>query len=130
MQSFYRRFVRDFMRYRDVIQCAGHELVKLVRADALKEDPSQGGHYYALHIRRGDFQYKDVKLSAEEILHNLKFPNGSSIIPAGSLVYLSTDDPEGICENCLVNRQPCDSYAKGTKPPGCPEDVSILLIFD
>ena len=81
MQSFYRRFVRDYMRYRDEIQCAGAELVAAVRADSLKTDPSQGalpysfptpsptfiptltlsyppcGKYYALHIRRGDFQY-------------------------------------------------------------------------
>ena len=42
MQSFYRRFVRDYMRYRDEIQCAGAELVAAVRADSLKTDPSQG----------------------------------------------------------------------------------------
>ena len=49
-------FVRDFMRYRDSIQCQGAELVRLVRADSRKE--GFGGDYYALHIRRGDFQYK------------------------------------------------------------------------
>jgi GDP-fucose protein O-fucosyltransferase len=132
MQSFYRRFVRDFMRYRDVIQCAGHELVQAVRGDSIKEDPRGGGKYYALHVRRGDFQYKDVKLSAEEIVRNLRFPNGTPIIPPGSLVYLSTDDPDGVCEHCLVNRQPCESYMKGSKPPGCPEDVSyncLVLVF-
>jgi len=26
MQSFYRRFIRDWMRYKDEIQCAGHRL--------------------------------------------------------------------------------------------------------
>ena len=58
MQSFYKRFIRDLVRYRDVIQCAGHELVAAVREDALKTDPAGKGAYYALHVRRGDFQFK------------------------------------------------------------------------
>lgn len=59
MQSFYRRFVRDFMRYKDNIQCSGAELVGAVRADARRSIPGNTqGDYYALHIRRGDFQYK------------------------------------------------------------------------
>ena len=45
MQSFYRRFVRDYMRYRDEIQCAGAELVAAVRADSMKTDPSQGSPF-------------------------------------------------------------------------------------
>lgn len=58
MASFYKRFVRDFMRYKDPIQCAGHEIVKAVRQDSLALNPDNKGEYYALHIRRGDFQYK------------------------------------------------------------------------
>jgi hypothetical protein len=55
----FNRFVRDYMRYRDNIQCAGAELVNLVRNDARKLFPkNKKGTYYALHIRRGDFQYK------------------------------------------------------------------------
>ena len=44
----------------DKIQCAGADLVAAVRADAIKNDPVNNpkGDYYALHIRRGDFQYK------------------------------------------------------------------------
>ena len=41
-----------------VIRIIGHELVAAVRADALATDPNKGGSYYALHVRRGDFQYK------------------------------------------------------------------------
>jgi hypothetical protein len=59
-------------------------------------------------------------------MQNLQFPNGTPIIPPGHIVYLSTDDPKGICENCYVNRQPCTNYKKGEEPPGCPPDVSIL----
>ncbi len=60
MQRFYRRFVRDFIRYKDEIQCAGDKLIKLIRHDALQVDPEGKGVYYALHIRRGDFQYKVI----------------------------------------------------------------------
>ena len=61
MASFYKRFVRDFMRYKDSIQCAGHELIQAVRQDALAFSPEGKGDYFALHIRRGDFQYKVCK---------------------------------------------------------------------
>ena len=46
------------MRYKDEIQCAGHNLVAAVRAEALAVAPQYKGEYYALHIRRGDFQFK------------------------------------------------------------------------
>lgn len=68
---------------------------------------------------------QEVKISAAEIVENLHYPNGTAMIPPGSLVYISTDDPDGLCKNCLVNRQPCNTY-KTPKPPGCPEDVSCF----
>jgi hypothetical protein len=49
------------------------------------------GTFYALHIRRGDFQFKEVKISAGQIVENLR---GHSIIPRGALVYLATDGLE------------------------------------
>lgn len=58
------RFVRDYMRYKDEIQCHGHTLVQAVRQEALAVAPQFGGEYYALHIRRGDFQFKVRWLSA------------------------------------------------------------------
>jgi hypothetical protein len=68
-----------------------------------------------------------VKISAQEIVDNLHFPNGTAMIPPGAMVYISTDDPDGLCKNCLVNRLPCNTY-KTPKPPGCPEDVSFVLV--
>jgi len=123
MQSYYRRFVRDYMRYKDSIQCAGHDLLKWVRAEALSAAPQDGGDYYALHIRRGDFQFKDVKISAQEIVENMKYANGTSMIPRGSVVYVSTDDPDGLCRGCMVQRKACNTY-NTPKPVGCPEDTS------
>ena len=36
-----------------------------------------------------------MKISAADILKNLVNPDGTPIMPPGSLVYLSTDDPKG-----------------------------------
>ena len=58
MQSFYRRFIRDYMRYKDDIQCVGAALVAAVRADAKALDPTHNGDFYALHIRRGDMAHR------------------------------------------------------------------------
>ena len=58
MQSFYKRFIRDYVRYKDSIQCVGHQLVRAVREDAARISPESNGTYYALHIRRGDLQFK------------------------------------------------------------------------
>jgi hypothetical protein len=134
------------MRYKDEIQCAGAELVALVREDVWRSAPDFNGVYYALHIRRGDlqfkvsvysfcfvvkqlkllFKYQEVKIGAAEMLRNLQFPNGTAIIPRGALVYLSTDDPDGLCTGCLVMRKPCEEY-KTPKPVGCPEDVCQFI---
>ena len=67
------------------------------RKDARKYASQQNGDFYALHIRRGDLQFKEVKIGARQMVKNLRFLNGTSIIPAGALVYLSTDDPDGLC---------------------------------
>ena len=130
MQSYYKRFIRDYMRYKDEIQCAGAELVAAVHADALREHQANNhslpGEYYALHIRRGDMAHKIVKLPADQIVRNLRYPDGSPIIPPGAFVYISTDDPKGICEGCTVQRKSCDLYPS-PKPEGCPEDVSVCV---
>jgi len=148
-QSFYKRFIRDYLRYQDAIQCAGDELVRLVREDvkqiakARQETFVRRGEgfdsnndstassrrgpgaatgelpYYALHVRRGDFQFKDVKISASEIVENI-----GDLIPRGSVVYISTDDPKGICEGCVYKRKPCPTGAAASATPGCIEDPS------
>lgn len=42
--------------------------------------------YYAIHIRRNDFQYKYLFISPEEILKNIE-----NIIPENSKLYIATD---------------------------------------
>ena len=119
-RSFYRRFIRDNMRYKDEIQCAGAGLVDAIRETS--REMGNGGDYYALHIRRGDFQFKEVKISAAEIVENLR---GHAIIPEGALLYLATDDPDGVCKGCSYNRKPCpDSADERAATPGCQADPS------
>ena len=57
---------------------------------------------------------------------NVTDASGSLLIPPGSVVYISTDDPDGVCRGCLYERKPCESY-KSPKPVGCPEDVRIYV---
>lgn len=123
MEAFSKRLIRDYLRYKDIIQCQGHEIITNLRKISKRLYPENNGNYYALHIRRGDFQFKDVKISAKEILENLVYPNGEPIFKPNSVLYISTDDPDGVCKNCLYNRLPCDSY-KSPKPVGCPEDTT------
>lgn len=43
--------------------------------------------YHSLHIRRNDFQYKDLNISSEEIVENIQ-----QQIPKGSKLYIATDN--------------------------------------
>lgn len=47
------------------------------------------GDYYAIHIRRNDFQYKDLLLTIDQIYNNIK-----NIIPEGAKLYISTDETD------------------------------------
>jgi hypothetical protein len=52
--------------------------------------------YYSIHIRRNDFQYKDLFISCEQILDNIK-----DIIPFGSKLYIATDQNDKSFFNLL-----------------------------
>ena len=60
MASFYKRFIRDFVRYRSGIQCAAHDLIQTIKQEAAQQ--SGTSVYYALHIRRGDLQFKVISI--------------------------------------------------------------------
>lgn len=126
MSSFYKRFIRDFVHYRDDVQCYAHEIIRSLRRLSRARNPSQNGKFYAMHIRRGDLQFKDVKISAKQIVENLRYPNGTSIIPRGSLVYLATDDPDGLCKGCSDDSgKDCRAFKKDEPLPlGCMQDTT------
>jgi hypothetical protein len=91
LNNYFRRFVRDFLHYHDKIYCAAGKIVKAVQYEGLqrgfKLDENGGGGFSAMHIRRGDFQYKNVKLEAEEWYNNTK-----EIWQPKEIIYIATDE--------------------------------------
>lgn len=80
MDRYYKRFIRDYVHYVDVIFCKAGQIISRLLAEG-------NGSYSSFHIRRGEFQYNNVKISAEELLQNV-----GHLIPAGQLVFIATDE--------------------------------------
>lgn len=87
----YKRFVRDFLHYNDQIYCAAGKIVKALQAEAKERgfttDDEGGGGYSAIHVRRGELQYKKVKIPAEEWYNNTK-----EIWKPNEIIYIATDE--------------------------------------
>lgn len=81
IDNFYKRFVRDFLHYKDNIYCAAGKIVHALKKEAA------GKNWSTLHVRRGDLQYKQVKIPAEEWLANLK-----ETWKADEIIYIATDE--------------------------------------
>jgi hypothetical protein len=80
--------VRDHLRYLDEIQCAAARVIEAVRQIARTVSKSTDGSYDSFHIRRGDFQYKAMHMSADEIYVN----NTSRLLKDGRTVFVATDE--------------------------------------
>ena len=91
LDNFYKRFVRDFMHYKDEIFCAAAKVIAALQDEGAELgfpiDEYGAGGYSAYHIRRGDLQYKKVKISAEEWVKNT-----DSIWENNELLYIATDE--------------------------------------
>lgn len=74
-----KRFIRDQLRYRDEIQCAAARIVAELR--------DRYGVFDAFHVRRGEFQYKRTRVSAQEMYDIAK-----DQIPENATVYIATDE--------------------------------------
>jgi len=83
-----KRFVRDHLRYLDVIHCAAGRIVQSLRTIA-KAHGSEDGEFDTFHIRRGDFQFKETRLSAEDIYANIQ----SKLTP-NSTIFIATDEKD------------------------------------
>jgi hypothetical protein len=81
-----KRFVRDHLRYVDDIQCAAARVVNAVREKA-REHGDPDGKFDSFHIRRGDFQYKETRIEAQEIYENVK-----DVLVENSTVFIATDE--------------------------------------
>ncbi len=79
IDNHYKRFVRDFLHYKDNIYCAAGKIV-----DAINRE---GREWSTLHVRRGDLQYKEVKITGNEWYENLK-----EIWNEGELLFIATDE--------------------------------------
>lgn len=86
--NYYKRFVRDFLHYKDEIYCAAGKIVHALEnlPDGNKKVAGEPS-FSSLHIRRGDFQYKKVKLTAGEWVENTKH-----IFRPGEVLYIATDE--------------------------------------
>eukprot|EP00956_Cyclotella_meneghiniana_P004352 scaffold5312_cov71-Cyclotella_meneghiniana.AAC.6 len=87
-----KRFVRDHLRYSDEIQCSAARVIAAIRERARKKDPegNPAGEYDSMHIRRGDFQYKETQISAEQIINNVQKELSSDEGGKG-VVFVATD---------------------------------------
>mmetsp|Transcript_775 Transcript_775/g.1319 ORF Transcript_775/g.1319 Transcript_775/m.1319 type:complete len:544 (+) Transcript_775:274-1905(+) len=87
-QLWIHRFVRDHLRYLDELQCAAARVVTELRSIAMREvENNPDGHFDAYHIRRGDFQFKETRLEANEL-----YSRSKEYVPEGSVLYIATDE--------------------------------------
>jgi len=91
IDNYFKRFVRDYLHYNDEIYCAAGKIIKALQAEGRQRgfsiDEEGGGGFSAMHIRRGDFQYKSVKLPAEEWYENTK-----EVWETNEILYIATDE--------------------------------------
>jgi hypothetical protein len=86
---FYKRFVRDNIRYTDQLMCTAAKIVEAIHDRARSRDPvnNPSGEFDALHVRRGDFQYKLTRVNADVIYEKSK-----NNLKANATLYIATDE--------------------------------------
>jgi len=86
---FYKRFIRDYVRYSDKLICAAARVVQAVRDRARSRDPvkNPNGEFDSFHIRRGDFQYKKTRVDAD-VIYEISHRD----LTEGATVYIATDE--------------------------------------
>jgi hypothetical protein len=89
--NYYKRFIRDFIHYKDDLFCAAGKIINLIQEEGkqlgFKVDNEGAGGFSALHIRRGDLQYKEVIISAEEW-----YENTAKLWEPNEILYIATDE--------------------------------------
>lgn len=91
IDNFYKRFIRDYFHYHDEIFCAAGKIVNALQTEGKKRgfdvDSEGGGGYSSMHIRRGDFQWKNMKIPAKEWYENTK-----EHWQQNEIIYVATDE--------------------------------------
>jgi hypothetical protein len=82
VDNYYKRFIRDYLRYHNDAMCAAGKIILALQYEGYALDPKAGasmnldkelvGGFSSLHIRRGDLQFKEVKIDAREWYENTK----------------------------------------------------------
>jgi GDP-fucose protein O-fucosyltransferase len=86
-----KRFIRDHLRFSDIIQCAAARIVEGIREIASKvgDGNNDRGGFDTMHIRRNDFKglfvYKDGILEPDQIVTDQYFESQRT-------VYIATDE--------------------------------------
>jgi GDP-fucose protein O-fucosyltransferase len=108
------------VRYIDEIQCAAARVVKAMRQYAKSKNATNtNGDFDTFHIRRGDFQFRETRLSAEEIYNNVR-----DVLPDGSVVFIATDEQNKTFFEPLQQRYDVkflNDFASDLNPPGFPK---------
>lgn len=71
-----KALVSKYVRYRNIIFDIGWMFINLLKDQT----------YYSIHVRRNDFQYKELHVECDVLLSNIK-----DIVPKGAKLYISTD---------------------------------------
>lgn len=93
IDNYMKRFIRDFIHYQDNIFCAAGKIVQLLQKEGMERgfeiDGEGAGGFSSLHVRRGDLQYKEVKISGEEWYNNT-----AKLWQPKELLYIATDEKD------------------------------------
>ena len=89
VDHYYKRFVRDFLHYTDTIWCAAGKVVRLLEDESMKLTGDDKPIFSSMHVRRGDFQYKKVKITAEDWYDNTK-----DLFKKNEIIYIATDEKD------------------------------------
>ena len=94
--NYYKRFIRDFLKYKDEVFCAAGKIVLglmyedyVRKGNKLELDGELVGGYSSLHIRRGDLQFKEVRLESMAWYENTK-----EIWKPDEILYVATDETQ------------------------------------
>jgi hypothetical protein len=82
-----KRFVRDHVRFVDEIQCAAARVVSAIRRRVREKSGLVTGTFDTMHVRRGDFQYKLTRVTANDI-----YLQASKKLPENGTVFIATDE--------------------------------------
>jgi len=91
IDNYMKRLIRDFIHYHDNLYCTAGKIIQSLQEDGKKRgfqiDDEGSGGYSTLHIRRGDLQFKESRISAEQWYETTR-----KLWQLNEILYISTDE--------------------------------------